>query len=148
MSSRIGELQPALNRFLEHEQQGSEQNQIRNQAVEDGGGRRAHHHRSAQSAQQARDHQIQQAGLHGAQLAAVSEHSTQHKWPQRNRAGGIGGHRIEAQPDQRRKRDQGAAGGNGVDGAADESDSESYSRVKKAAGGHRKKSTVLECSRA
>ena len=40
--------------------------------------------------------------------------------PQRDRAGGVGGERGHAEPDDRRKRDQRAAARNRVDGAADQ----------------------------
>ena len=127
--SGIGRLQFALHRFLRHEQQGGEQNQVRHQLVEHRRRRPTQQERPRDSAHQARHNQHPESRFGLAQFPPVAPSAAHRSRPDRHRAGGVRRHRIQSQPDQRRKRDQRAAARDRVDRAGQKRRAERHRRL-------------------
>ena len=70
----------------------------------------------------------QEARLDRPQFAPVAPGASHRARPDGYRAGGVGGHRIETQPDEGGKRNQGAAACHRIDGAGQKSRAEGYRR--------------------
>ena len=68
-------------------------------------------------------------GLDSAHLLAVTPDGPDGAGPDGDRAGGVGIDGRQTEPDQRGKREQRAAAGDGVDGSGDESGAECHQRV-------------------
>ena len=113
-----GQVEAALQRLLHHEQARGEQNQQRDQLLEQTRRRPLQQDRARKPADQARNDQRVDARIGLAHLAAEAPGAAERPRPQGHGAGRVGVDRRNAQPDQRRHREEGSAARDRIDGAA------------------------------